>query len=591
MTVEIAIVSAFVTAAVILFAAEKLPIDLVSIMVMVGLILSGVITPEEGVDGFSHPATVTVGSMFILSAGLYRTGAVNFIGAKLVQAGKRNFWLALVLLMLTAGTFSAFINDTAVVAILIPIVLGLARELKVSPGKLLMPLSFSALFGGVCTLVGTSTNILVSSIAVKHGQPSFGMFEFTPFGVIILVAGSLYMLLIGVRLIPGRKVEEDLRKQFGIGDYLVEIVLEPEALSVGTVLADSPLLRDIAIRSVDVYRDGKCLEEPPERLVLKSGDHLKVRCDLENFRKLQARKGVVLRQELEAGEGRKEEDTVLVEAVIAGGSTLDGRSLKQARFRSRYGLTALAVRHRGLIMREHLEEMQLRAGDVLLFEMERHHLDQLREDKTFVLVSEAEFPVFRKRKMAIAVAIITLVVGSAASGLLPILVSATIGCVLMVLSRCLTLEEAYGAIQWKVIFLLGGVLALGKAMEKSGAALLIANTLVETVGVLGPRALVSVFYLMTSLMTELMSNNATAALLTPIAIAVAESYGVDARPFLMAVAYAASAAFMTPVGYQTNTLIYSLGHYRYVDFLRVGTPLNMLFWILATIMIPWFWPF
>jgi len=589
MSVEIVIVLAFVVAAVILFATEKLSVDLVSIMVMVGLIVSGVITPEEGIDGFSHPATVTVGSMFILSAGLFRTGAVNFVGTKLVQVGKRNFWFALVLLMLTAGTFSAFINDTAVVAILIPIVLGLARELKISPGKLLMPLSFSALFGGVCTLIGTSTNILVSSIAVKHGQPPFGMFEFTPFGVIILVTGSLYMILIGVRLIPEKEVEEDLRKQFGIGDYLVEIVLEPEALSVGTVLADSPLLRDLDLRSVDVYRDGSRLEEPPDRLVLRSGDHLKVRCDLENFRKLQERRGITLRQE--PGNVEKGEETILVEAVIASGSTLDGRSLKQARFRSRYGLTALAVRHRGLVMREHLEEMELRAGDVLLFEMEKHHQDQLREDKTFVLVSEAEFPTFRKRKMVMAVAIIAFVVGSAATGLLPILVSATLGCVFMVFFRCLTLEEAYGAIQWKVIFLLGGVLALGKAMEKSGAALLLANTLVETVGNLGPRALVSVFYLMTSLMTELMSNTATAALLTPIAIAVAESYGVDARPFLMAVTYAASASFMTPVGYQTNTLIYGLGHYRYIDFLRVGTPLNLMFWLMATIMIPWFWPF
>lgn len=589
MTVEIIIVLTFVISSIILFATEKLPIDLVSIMVMTGLIISGVITPEEGIDGFSHPATVTIAAMFILSAGLYRTGAVNFIGAKLVRIGRRNFWSALALLMLSAGTFSAFINDTAVVAILIPVVLGLASELKVSPGKLLMPLSFSALFGGVCTLIGTSTNILVSSIAVKHGQPEFAMFEFTPFGAVILATGTIYMLLIGIRLIPEGEAEEDLRKQFGIGDYLVEIVLEPEAVSVGTVLADSPLLKDISLRSVDVFRSGERLEALPEQLVLQVGDHLKVRCDLENFRKLQDRRGVSLRQE--QGGVEKGEESTLVEAVIAAGSTLDGRSLKQARFRSRYGLTALAVRHRGLVMREHLEEMELRAGDVLLFEIERHQLDLLREDRTFVLISEAEFPTFRKRRMIFAISIIAMVVGSAALGLVPILIGAIIGCVLMVLCRCLTLEEAYGAVQWKVIFLLGGVLALGRAMEKSGAALLIANTLVETVGSLGPRALVSAFYLMTSLMTELMSNNATAALLTPIAIAVADSYGVDARPFLMAVTYAASAAFMTPVGYQTNTLIYSLGYYRYADFLRVGTPLNLLFWLLATIMIPWFWPF
>jgi di/tricarboxylate transporter len=590
MTLEIAVVIVFIVGAIILFATEKLPVDLVSILIMIGLILSGVITTEEGISGFSHPATVTVGAMFILSAGLYRTGAVNYIGAKLVQVGKKSFWLALILIMLTASTFSAFINDTAVVAILIPVVLGLARELKIGPGKFLMPLSFSALFGGVCTLVGTSTNILVSSIAVKHGQPAFGMFEFTPFGVVILIVGSLYMLLVGVRLIPAREPEEDLRKQFGIGDYLVEIILEPEALSIGTTLADSPLLRDLEIRGVGVYRDGRRLAEQSDRIMLQEGDHLKVRCDLENFRKLQERRGISLRH----GQGTAEEkgeESILVEAVIASDSTLDGRSLRQARFRSRYGLTALAVRHRGTVMREHLEEMRLHAGDVLLFEMHRHHLDQLWEDNTFVLASEVEFPTFRKRRMAIAVAIIALVVGSAALGLVPILVSAVFGCALMVLTRCLTLEEAYGAVQWKVIFLLGGVLALGKAMEKSGAALLLAKTMVETVGILGPRALVSAFYLMTCIMTELMSNNATAALLAPIAIAVAHSMGVDARPFLMAVTYAASAAFMTPVGYQTNTMVYSLGHYRYADFLRIGTPLDLIFWILATIMIPWFWPF
>ncbi|PKN04261.1 MAG: SLC13 family permease, partial [Deltaproteobacteria bacterium HGW-Deltaproteobacteria-9] len=330
-------------------------------------------------------------------------------------------------------------------------------------------------------------------------------------------------------------------------------------------------------------------EEPSERIVLQEKDHLKVRCDLENFRKLQQREGIVLRHELE--KNGKGEETILVEAVIASGSTLDGRSLKQARFRSRYGLSALAIRHRGLVMREHLEEMPLRAGDVLLFEMDRHHLDQLREDNTFVLVSEVEFPTFRKRRLVIAVSIIAFVIGSAALGLLPILVSAIIGCVFMVISRCLTLEEAYGSIQWKVIFLLGGVLALGKALEKSGAALLLANTLVETVGNLGPWALVSSFYLFTSVMTNVMSNNATAALLAPIAIATATAYGIDARPLLMAVTYAASAAFMTPVSYQTNTLIYGLGYYKYSDFLRVGTPLSIMFWILATIFIPWFWPF
>jgi len=589
MTIEMISVLFLVVVAVILFATGKIPIDISAIIIMVVLLLSGILTLEEGIAGFSHPATLTVGSMFILSAGLQRTGAVDFIGKRLVSVGKRNFWLALITLMLTASALSAFINDTAVVAIFLPITLSLADELKVNPAKLLMPLSFSALFGGVCTLIGTSTNIIVSSMAVKYGQPPFGMFELSQFGLITLCAGTLYMLLIGVRLLPQKETEEDLRKVFGIGDYLIELVLKPDAKSVGTVLSESPLLRDVNIRAVDVYREDKLVDEPADQLVLQTGDHLKVRCGLDSLRKLREHQGVDLRH----GGNHDEitEESVFVEAVIAPGSTLDGRSLTQARFRSRYGLSALAIRHRGLAMREHLEEMILQAGDVLLFKMDRHHLEQLEEDKTFVLVSEVEYPTFRKRKVFVALGIIAFVVGAATFKLLPILLSAIIGCLLMVLTRCITVDEAYESIRWNVIFLLGGVLALGMAMEKSGAALFIVHFIVATVGKLGPRALVSAFYLLTTILTQLLSHNATAALMVPIVIATAGTLGVDPRPFLMAVTFAASAAFMTPVSYQTNAMVFSLGHYKYTDFLRVGTPLTLLFWVLATVFIPIFWPF
>uniref|UniRef100_A0A831UEK5 SLC13 family permease n=1 Tax=Geobacter metallireducens TaxID=28232 RepID=A0A831UEK5_GEOME len=588
MTIEMLLVLGLAVSAVILFATERLPVDIVALIIMASLLLSGLITPEEAIGGFSNPATVTVGAMFILSAGLFRTGAVNLLGTALARLGSVSFWLVLVVMMLTVGVLSAFINNTAAVAIFLPIALGVARDTGVAPGRLLMPLSFASMFGGVCTLIGTSTNILVSSIAQRHGLQPFGMFEMTGLGLIFFGAGSAYMFLIGVRLIPERKGEEDPRKLFGIGDYLTEIVLEPEARSVGTVLAESPLLRDLAIRSVAVFRDGKPVDEPPDRIVLQAGDHLKVRCDLENFRKLKERRGIALRHETDRKPG---EEAVLVEAVVASGSTLDGRSLRQARFRSRYGLTALAVRHRGRVMREDLDTMELHAGDVLLFEVEENRLDQLRDDKTFVLVSQVELPVFRKSRMVTAVAIVAGVVAAAASGVISIVAGAIVGCILMVLTRCLTREEAYGAINWPVIFLLAGVLTLGTALEKSGAARILAGHLVETVGAFGPVALVSAFYLVTSLLTEMMSNNATAALLAPIAIAAAESYGVDSRPFLMAIAFAASASFMTPVGYQTNTLIYGPGQFRYADFLRVGTPLNILFWVLATIFIPRFWPF
>ena len=587
MTLEIALVLGLALSAIILFATERLPVDLTAMILLGAMLLSGIITPQEAISGFSNPATVTVGAMFVLSAGLFKTGAVNLLAGTLGRVSRISFSLLLLVMMLIVGTLSAVINNTAAVAIFLPIVLGVARESGISAGRLLMPLSFASMFGGVCTLIGTSTNILVSSIAERHGLAPIGMFEMTGLGLIFFAAGSLYMLLIGVRLIPDRGGPAD-RAVFGSGDYQIEIVLEAEARSVGTVLSESPLLQDVAIRGVEVFRDGKLVQEADEHLLLQAGDHLKVRCDLENLRKLRARRGIALRHE--SGEGPSEE-AVLVEAVVAPRSTLDGRSLKQARFRSRYGLTALAVRHRGVVMRENLETLPLRAGDVLLFEVEKEHLEQLREDRTFVLVSQVGLPLFRRSRMLIAIAIMTAVVLAAATGTVPIVTGAIVGCILMVLSRCLNLEEAYNAINWQVIFLLAGVLTLGTALEKTGAAHLLGNFLVESVGAWGPLVLMSGLYLVTSLLTEMMSNNATAALLAPIAIAAAEGLHIDSRPLLMAITFAASASFMTPVGYQTNTLIYGPGQFRYADFLRIGTPLNILFWILATLFIPQFWPF
>lgn len=588
MTLEIILVLVLVGSAVILFATERLPVDLTAMIIMGAMLLSGIITPQDAIGGFSNPATVTVGAMFVLSAGLFKTGAVNLMGGLLGRVGKKSFWLVLMVMMPLVGVLSAFINNTAAVAIFLPVVLTIARECGFSAARLLMPLSFASMFGGVCTLIGTSTNILVSSIAERHGLDPIGMFEPTALGLIFFGAGTTYMVLVGVRLVPERLDDARHSPSFGSGEYLIEIVLEPEARSVGTVLLDSPLLNDVTISGVEVFRQGALLKEPDDKLVLQAGDHLKVRCDLENFLKLRERRGITLRHE--KGTAPNEEAT-LVEAVIAPGSTLDGRSLKQSRFRSRYGLQALAVRHRNRVMREHLEEMQLKAGDVLLFEIEPQHLEQLREDRTFVLVSQVELPLLRKSRMLIASAIVTGVVLAAATGSVPIIAGSIVGCILMVLTRCLTLQEAYSAINWQVIFLLAGVLTLGTALETTGAAQLLGGALVGSLGSWGPVVLVSGLYLVTSLLTELMSNNATAALLAPVAIAAAESLNIDSRPLLMAITFAASASFMTPVGYQTNTLIYGPGQYRYADFLRVGTPLNIIFWILATIMIPWFWPF
>ncbi len=577
--------------AVILFCTEKLPVDLVAMLIMATLLLTGIITPEEGIAGFSNTATVTVGAVFVLSAGLFRTGAVSYVALIFSKIGRRNFWLAFVSMMVIIGVLSAFINNTAVVAIFMPIVLGLARQLKVSASKLLMPMSFASMFGGVCTLIGTSTNILVSSIGERYGVRPFGMFEFTGFGLLLFATGLVYMTIAEIRLIPDRRTEEDLGKDFGVDDYTIEIHLPPGARSIGSSPANSPLLRNLEWSSLKIVREGKLLDAPLDQIMLQTDDALRLRCDLENVQKLRERKAAEIDSDQKnAEDAAATEHSVFVEAVIAPNSPLVGRSLKEIDFDFVYAAAAHAIRHGDRTTHQQLQTIRLRPGDALLVETKPSRIASLRKDGAFVVVSEMDMPVFRKSKILTALVIVFVVIATAALGVMPIVVTAIAGCVALVLTECLTLEEAYKSIDWKVIFLLAGVLTLGTALEKTGAAQLIASTLVSSVGFFGPVALVSIFYLLTSLLTETMSNNATAALLAPVAIVTARSLGVDPRPFLMAVAYAASASFMTPVGYQTNTLIYGPGRYKFSDFLKVGAPLNLLFWILATIFIPRFWP-
>jgi di/tricarboxylate transporter len=587
---EVIIVLALIAIAGVLFLTDRLAIDLVALLIMATLLVCGIITPDEGIAGFSNRATVTLGALFVLSAGLFKTGAANFVGTFLSRLGKRNYWFTLTAMMVSIGGLSAFMNHTAVVAIFIPIVLDIARDIKASPSKLLMPLAYSSMFGGSCTLIGSSTSILVSSIAEQNGEPPFGMFEFSGLGLVLFAVGLLYMLAVGVRMIPNRGA--DRRRSFVKGHYHTEIVVQPKARFLGRTFSNTPLVRDLDLTEVEVYRAGTLLGSSLASTILESGDLLRVSCDVEKIRKLQGLKGIALKSALEQQTaGEKREENLLVEAVVARKSELVGKTLKEVRFRTTFGATVHALRHRGEIMVDDLEKTPLYPGDVLLIETSRELLDDLRDHDAFVVVSEVELPTFRKSKMFVALAIVGAVVVCAALGLVPLVASAVIGAVLIVLTRCLTPHEAYRAIDWKVIFLLAGVLTLAKAMEKTGIAHFIANGLVSSVGAWGPVALVSAFYFLTSLFTEIMSNKAAVALLAPIAIVTAHSLGVDSRPFLMAVTFAGSVTFMTPVGHQVNTMVYGPGRFRFADFVRVGAPLNVLFWLLATLLIPRFWSF
>ena len=593
MTSEILLVFAVAAVAVVLFATEKLSVDLVALLIMGSLLVLGIVTPEEGISGFSNKATVTVGAMFIISAGLFKTGAVSYMGKLTTRVFKTNYWLGLVTVMIAVGFFSAFINNTPVVAVFIPILVGVAKELKVSASKLLMPMSFASMFGGVCTLIGTSTNILVSSIAEENGQPPFSMFEIAPLGVVVFVFGMAYMLLIGIRIIPDRRSEGDLIESFSLQEYIVEVVLLKGSDSVGRTIRDAPIIKEIDIGIIGIQRGEEMIHVPTPDFVLRAGDVLRVRCDLDKFKKIQSRAGVMFKSQFKWSDQDVETAQIkLVEAVVALGSEIAGKSLEDLRFYESYGAIVLAIRHRGKLMRKKIADVKLSAGDAMLLEVRTDSYTQLRKNPAFVIISEIEQPVYRKGKLIPALLIAVGVILSATLGIAPIVVSAIIGAILLVIVGCLTMEEAYESIHWRIIFLLAGVLTLEAAMENSGAAPLISSSIISVVSRWGGLvALLSAFYLMTFVFTELMSNNATAALLTPIAIATANTLHVSPRPFLVAVMFAASASFMTPVGYQTNTLIYGPGQYRFKDFLRVGTPLNLLFWAISTLFIPYFWGF
>lgn len=597
LSLEVVIVLLVLLLAIIMFATEALSVDVVALLIVVTLIVTGVVSPQEGVSGFSNSATITVASMFILSAALFKSGAVAGLGNRLARLFQYNFWLAIAATMIGVAVVSAFINNTPVVAIFIPILAGAAAKSGNNLGKMLIPLSFASMFGGLCTLIGTSTNILVSGIAADHGLEPFGMFEMSKLGLIFFGAGIIYMLAIGIRLIPKRETSQGLVQKFGMGDYLTEIVLLENAPSIGKKIDESPLKRKLDIDILEINRQGQRFFMPSHQMVLEKGDILKVRCNLEKINELKDRQGIVLKSDAKFQDKDMESDkVVLVEAVIAPNSEFEGRTVKEISFRQKYGATVLAIRHRGEIMREKVANTVLRSGDTLLIEAQKDKLDFLRQlqlhgRNTFLIVSEVGLQKFKKDKILLVATAIVGIITMAALNILPIMVAALIGCIFLIITGCISMEEAYRAIDWKVIFLLAGAMSLGIAMDNSGAAVLLSGFLIEIAGSLGPTAVVSILYLITVILTSMMSNNASAVLLAPIAIAAAIAMDFDARPFLMAITFAASSSFMTPVGYQTNTMIFGAGNYKFMDFVKVGVPLNILFWIIATFLIPVFFPF
>lgn len=592
MSPDILIIFGLLVAAVFLFSYEQIPFDITALILLSVLLISGILTPEEGLSGFSNTATITIAAMFILSEGIRKTGALNDVSDYFSRLAKERPKIGVIIIMAVIGVISGFINNTAAVAIFIPVMITLSQDMEMGASKLLMPLSFASMFGGVCTLIGTSTNILVSSIAQEEGLEAFTMFEFAPMGILFFIAGFIYMFTVGSRLIPDRRGKGELTQDYQMQEYLTDVIIEPDSEWIGRPTNEAPILNDLDLDLLRVFKSSGGSDYKQTTSRLESGDVLRIRGSVSEIDKLIGREDVSLKPtkhwyDVDLRQG----SDALVEAILAPNSSLAQKTIGEIDFLERFGAVVLAIRHHGELQQEDLSDIKLEGGDSLLLSISRDRIREVQDDSSFVVASEVGVERYRSDKMPIAFGILAMVVGLAAFGILPIVVTAVLGVILMNLTGCLSTEEAYNAVNWKVIVLLGGIIPFGIAMQKTGAAELLSQTLIGFLGGFGPTAIVSGFFFLSMMLTNLISNQATAVLLAPIAIDTASSMGMSVEPLLMAVTFAASLSFMTPVGYQTNTMVYGAGQYKFTDFTKVGTPLNIIFWILGTIFIPIFWPF
>jgi di/tricarboxylate transporter len=780
MTQDIAIVFAITALAVLLFITERVRVDLVALLVLASLALTGILTPSEALSGFSNAAVVTVWAVLILSAGLARTGVAGSIGHRVLRLAGNNVVRLTLLIMLIVGALSGFMNSIGVASLFLPVVIDIARRTKIPPSKLLMPLAFAALMGGLTTLIGTPANILISGALLAANLEPFGMFDYTPVGLFVLVAGVIFMVLIGRRLLPNRDIgretargaQEDIKELYELQESLVMVYLPDDSKLAGKTLGSSKLGSILGLNVVAIIQNGQTQLAPAAETVLQPGDRLLVEGRLDQLTELHGRQHLVVEDEkiaierltsgeielvevelspssslvnrtlrqidfrqrygaivlaicrgdivwrthleritlqakdklllqgdsaqlstirqdkdliasppqpthvyhleenlmvvrlpedsslvgksliesrlgdafglgvmgiirqgrthlmpnpnepLEAGDtllvkGKREDlltvdglqslkveseppptlselesaEVGLVEAVLSPHTTLVGKTLREIHFRAKYGLGVLAIWREGRAFRSNLGEMALRFGDAFLLHGDRERIQLLGSDPDFLVLTEGAQEAPRTNKALLAVLIMVVVLVPVIFELAPIAIMVVVGVVLMVLTGCLTMDEAYRSIEWKAVFLIAGMIPLGIAMQTTGAASFVATWMVNLLGVYGPMVVMAGLFILTSLASQVMPNPAVAVLLAPIAINTAADLGISPYTLMMTVAVAASAAFLSPVGHPANMLVMGPGGYRFRDYIKVGLPLTLVVLVVVMLVLPIFWPF
>ena len=596
MTPDIILVMVLLLFGFIMFVTEMFSIDVTAMILLTILFMLGYLTPSEALSGFSNPAVITIAFLFIISRALQKTRILEYLIIRVRRLADKSILIGRAVYLFTIGVASAVVNNTAIVAIFMPVSIRLAQKYKMSPSKMLIPLSYSAILGGTLTLVGTSTNLLVNSIYVKvPGVEPMGMFEFFKYGAILMVVGLLYILFIAPMILPSRTSTSSLTKSYRLGGYLTEMRITAESPLNGRTCLERGINKNYDVMVLDILRDNKMITNMIRLTKLKEGDVLFVRGTLENFLRMkEVEKVALLTDEKLTQEELEQEDNVVLECLITDKSDLVGKSLMTSNFRRRFGSFILAIRREGTIVREKIAHVVLSAYDTLLVYGPKNKVNELSKTNEFVVLGEVDAELRKQRFWWMTIVVIIGTIALAAFGFMPIVKSAMLGVVILLALKILTPQESYQSINWQVIILISALIPVGIVIQKTGTAGWIAGLISSATESVPsewqPRVLLALIYFITIFLTEISSNAATAIIMTPISIAVAQQMGFDPRAFVFAVAFAASASFITPVGYQTNLMVYGPGGYKFSDYIRVGFPLAFIFWIMAVFILPILWP-
>ena len=597
MNIDIIIVLSILVLGFILFLLEYFTIDVTALIILSCFFGLGYLTPTEAVSGFSNPAVITIGLLFILSSAIQKTGLLEYLVVTINRLLQSSKGLGMAVYYFTVSIASALINNTAIVAIFMPVTIRLAHRYQISPSKMLIPLSYAAILGGTLTLVGTSTNLLVNSIYMSYeGVEPLGMFEFFRYGIIILVIGTIYLLIVAPKLIPSRTVTSSLTKSYHLGGYLTEMRIKKESPLVGKSCLDRSINHNYDVTVLDIIRDQKHIVNNIRRTILKEGDILFVRGTLENFIRMKEVEDItLLTDEKLTQEELEQEDNELVECLLTDDSDLVGKSLMSTNFRQVFGAFILAIRREGDIIRKKIAHMQLHAFDTLLVYGPTKKISTLSDRGDFIVLGKVEARLQKDRFWWVSIYVVLISIFLASIGYVPILKGAFISVVILLCLKIITAQESYQSIHWQVIILIAALIPIGIVLQSTGTADWIGNNISRFIYLFSiswqPYVLLATIYFITMILTEISSNVATAIIMVPIAIAVSGQIGLESRPFVFAVAFAASASFITPIGYQTNLMVYGPGGYKFSDYIRVGLPLSLLLFLTAVIILPNIWSF